>query len=205
MQIMTHCVEEAKAQLRRQCLQRRTEMRAEAVTRVSAAIASRVAALDIWPRSGSVHSYVDSMAGEVQTEGLIRIALAQGSQVVVPVVPPGRRRWLLHALITSLEEDLTVGPFGLRQPAVQQARFDQFASLDLIIVPGLAFSSTGDRLGLGGGYYDRFLAQVAATKIGIVNEQLLIDKIPHTDHDITMDFVVTEAAVYDCRKERAGQ
>ena len=107
MQIMTHCVEEAKAQLRRQCLQRRTEMWAEAVTRVSAAIASRVAALDIWPRSGSVHSYVDSMAGEVQTEGLIRIALAQGSQVVVPVVPPGRRRRLLHALITSLEEDLT--------------------------------------------------------------------------------------------------
>ena len=84
MQIMTHCVEEAKAQLRRQCLQRRTELRAEAVTRASAAIASRVAALDIWTRSGSVHSYVDSMAGEVQTEGLIRIALAQGSQLVAP-------------------------------------------------------------------------------------------------------------------------
>jgi len=202
---MTHCVEEAKAQLRRQCVQHRTEIRAEILAEASAAIASHVTALDIWTGSRCVHCYVDSMVGEVQTEELIRIALAEGSQVVVPVVPPGRQRRLLHALISSLEEDLIVGPLGLRQPAVQQARFEESASLDLIIVPGLAFTSTGDRIGMGGGYYDRFLAEVGATKIGLVNEQLLLDTIPHADHDITMDFVVTEEAVYDCRKERAGQ
>lgn len=199
---MTRCVAEAKAQARRQCLQRRGDISADVLATVSTAIVSRVVALDAWSRSRTVHSYVDSMAGEVQTFELIRIGLHQGKKVVVPVVPPNRQRRLLHARITNPEQDLAEGPMGLRQPPPELAGFDDFANLDLIIVPGLAFSNNGDRLGMGGGYYDRFLADVAAPKIGLVGEQLLLDSIPSTEHDIKMDFVVTEAAVYDCQKER---
>ncbi len=199
---MTGCVAEAKAQARQLCLQRRTDMSADILAKVSAAIVSRVVALDTWSHSRTVHSYVDSMAGEVQTHELIRLALDQGRNVVVPVVPPDRQRRLLHARVFSPEEDLAEGPMGLRQPPVDLAGFEDFSSLDLIIVPGLAFSSNGDRLGMGGGYYDRFLGEVAAPKIGLVSEQLLLDSIPSTDHDVTMDLVVTETTVYDCHRER---
>jgi 5-formyltetrahydrofolate cyclo-ligase len=202
MPAMTGCVAEAKAKARQLCLQRRTDMSAGILAKVSAAIVSRVVALDTWSHSRTVHSYVDSMAGEVQTHELIQLALDQGRNVVVPVVPPDRQRRLRHARVFSLEEDLAEGPMGLRQPPVDLFGFDDFSSLDLIIVPGLAFSSNGDRLGMGGGYYDRFLAEVAAPKIGLVSEQLLLDSIPSTAHDVTMDLVVTEAAVYDCHKER---
>ncbi len=202
MRTMTRCVAEAKAQARRQCLQRRKDISADILATVSTAIASRVVALDAWSRSRTLHCYVDSMAGEVQTLELIRLALDQGRNVVVPVVPPDRKRRLLHAQLTSPEEDLATGPMGLRQPPAELAEFDDFSSLDLIIVPGLAFSKNGDRLGMGGGYYDRFLAEVAAPKIGLVCEQLLLDSIPSTDHDVTMDWVATEATVYDCQKER---
>ncbi len=201
MRTMTRCVAEAKAQARRQCLQRRKGMSADILATVSTAIASRVVALGAWSCSRTLHCYVDSMAGEVQTLELIRLALDQGKNVVVPVVPPDRKRRLLHAQLTSLE-DLATGPIGLRQPPAELAEFDDFSSLDLIIVPGLAFSKSGDRLGMGGGYYDRFLAEIAAPKIGLVCEQLLSDSIPNTDHDVAMDWVATEATVYDCQKER---
>jgi 5-formyltetrahydrofolate cyclo-ligase len=204
MRAMTRRVAEAKARARRQCLQRRRDMSEDILAGVSAAIASRVVALDPWCRSRTVHSYIGSMAGEVQTQELIRLALDQGRNVIVPVVPPDRGRRLLHARITSPEQDLATGPMGLRQPPAELAGFDDFASLDLIIVPGLAFSSTGHRLGMGGGYYDRFLVEVAAPKIGLVSEQLLLDSIPRTDHDVRMDWVVTEAAIYDCHKETTG-
>lgn len=192
MRPMTGRVAQAKAQARRQCLQCRRQMGEDALAQASAAIVSRVMALEAWSGSRIVHAYVDSMAGEVQTHQLIGAAIDQGRSVVVPVVPAPRQRRLLHARISSLEDDLT------------QAGFDDFESIDLVIVPGLAFSANGERLGMGGGYYDRFLAEVSAPKVGIVCQALLLDSIPSSSHDMAMDWVVTERAVYDCRKEREG-
>ena len=204
MRPMTGRVAQAKAQARRQCLQCRRQMGEDALAQASAAIVSRVMALEAWSGSRIVHAYVDSMAGEVQTHQLIGAAIDQGRSVVVPVVPAPRQRRLLHARISSLEDDLTTGPMGVRQPPLEQAGFDDFESIDLVIVPGLAFSANGERLGMGGGYYDRFLAEVSAPKVGIVCQALLLDSIPSSSHDMAMDWVVTERAVYDCRKERKG-
>ena len=190
-----------KDRVRRRCLGLREEMSAAALTAASAAIASRVAAMDAWESSRTVHSYVDSMAGEVQTRALIDLALSQGKRVVVPVVSGQRQPPLLHAQISSFG-DLVVGPMGLRQPPLERAGFDDLGGLDLVVVPGLAFARTGGRLGLGGGYYDRFLANVAATKVGVVCEELLLAALPITSHDIPMDWVVTERAAYPRRPER---
>lgn len=197
---MPRRVAQAKALARRQCLQVRRDLGANPLEMASAAIVTRVVGLNAWSGSRTVHTYVDSMAGEVHTNGLILQALHQGKRVVVPVVPADRQRRLLHAEITSPEEQLTVGPLGLRQPPEQQAEFDDFESIDLVIVPGLAFSPNGDRLGMGGGYYDRFLAGLAVIKVGLVCRQLLLDSVPSTSHDISMDWVITEDAVYDCQQ-----
>jgi 5-formyltetrahydrofolate cyclo-ligase len=68
---------------------------------------------------------------------------------------------------------------------------------DVVIVPGLAFTATGDRLGQGGGWYDRFLADVraACTVIGVCFSEQLVDVVPVEAHDIRMDHVVTEQGV----------
>lgn len=69
------------------------------------------------------------------------------------------------------------------------------AELDLILVPGLVFDRCGQRLGLGGGFYDRFLPGVRAIKAGMVYRALWIDAVPVEAHDQRMDYIVCEDGV----------
>ena len=90
--------------------------------------------------------------------------------------------------ISSLAE-LIPGRFGIREPAPGRSP----KQLDLILVPGLAFSAQGNRLGRGAGIYDRFLSTVPQTtfKIGVCFEFQRVPRIPHEPHDVTMDAVVS--------------
>jgi 5-formyltetrahydrofolate cyclo-ligase len=90
--------------------------------------------------------------------------------------------------ISALAE-LIPGRLGIREPAPGQSP----KQLDLIVVPGLAFSGQGNRLGRGAGFYDRFLATVPQTtfKVGVCFEFQRIPSIPHEPHDVTMDAVVS--------------
>lgn len=83
-----------------------------------------------------------------------------------------------------------------RLAAVPEADVDP-AWPDVVVVPGLAFTKTGDRLGQGGGWYDRHLAQVRAdcTTIGVCFAEQIVDTLPVEAHDITMDHVVTDQGV----------
>ena len=72
--------------------------------------------------------------------------------------------------------------------------------IDLVVVPGLAFDAGGGRLGFGAGYYDRFLAEVSAPKVGLVYRALLLDEVPQEDHDIAMDIVITEEQTIFCKE-----
>ena len=89
--------------------------------------------------------------------------------------------------IASLSE-LVPGRFGVREPAAGPAS----AQLDLILVPGLAFTADGSRLGRGAGFYDRFLSAIPATtvKIGVCFEFQRVSEIPQESHDVKMDAVV---------------
>lgn len=66
---------------------------------------------------------------------------------------------------------------------------------DVVVVPGLAFTATGERLGQGGGWYDRFLAASTATSIGVCFAEQVVEVLPVESHDVTMDHVVTDRGV----------
>ena len=68
---------------------------------------------------------------------------------------------------------------------------------DVVVVPGLAFTAAGDRLGQGGGWYDRFLSKVRpdCTTIGVCFAEQIVDELPVEVHDVTMDHVVTDRGV----------
>jgi 5-formyltetrahydrofolate cyclo-ligase len=95
---------------------------------------------------------------------------------------------LLFHPVSALDE-LIPGRFGIREPAPGPSP----KQLDLIVVPGLAFSAQGNRLGRGAGFYDRFLATVPQTtfKVGVCFEFQRVSSIPHEPHDVTMDAVVS--------------
>ena len=152
----------------------------------SAAIEKLVLSIDRIEQAGSVFVYVSS-GSEVRTHELIAALLECGKTVAVPRVLPDPG--VMQPVVIHKLNDFAPGRFGIPEPATHEP-FDE--TPDVTIVPGLAFTRTGERLGQGGGYYDRYLGQHPATyKIGLCFNEQLIDALPISEHDIRMDEVVT--------------
>ena len=123
---------------------------------------------------------------EINTWPLVRQMWTDGKNVYVPVTKPGRK--LIPTLLTP-ETKLVKAPFGMEEP--QDSPEVDPAQLDLIIVPGLAFSPEGYRIGFGGGYYDRFLPKTQGVTVGVCYSQF-VRGLPKDTWDIPVDYVLTE-------------
>lgn len=105
----------------------------------------------------------------------------------------------LHPYEITGPADLQRGPLGVWEPIPALERRVEPGDLNLILVPGLAFSrQDGARLGRGGGYYDRFLArpEVTAKRQALAYEAQLFPTLPHESHDLSVPALLTEAAEY---------
>lgn len=152
----------------------------------SAEIQRLVLAIKRVERAGSVFAYVSS-GSEVRTHELIVALLELGKTVAVPkvVAGPGQMRTVV---IRGLD-DFSPGRFGIPEPTTNDLLLQ---TPEVAIVPGLAFTRSGLRLGQGGGYYDRYLAQHPATyKVGLCFDEQLADVLPCDAHDAMMDQVVS--------------
>ena len=95
-------------------------------------------------------------------------------------------------------EDLSIGTFNVREP--NESCLSNSSEINLIFVPGVAFDNNGNRIGHGKGYYDRYLSNTTAIKVGICFESQLVNSIPTEDHDIQMDYVITEKQILSFNK-----
>lgn len=93
--------------------------------------------------------------------------------------------------------DLQPGRWGLREPLADAAHAIALSSIDLILVPGVAFTRAGARLGRGGGYYDRLLSVLPSgtCKIGVCFDVQIVSELPVHSHDQHVDFVATESGI----------
>ncbi len=164
---------------------------------VSAHIVERFMTLPEYHSAKTVMFYVD-VRDEVRTRQALPTALATGKRIVVPYCLDGELElfWL-----ESLEE-LELGMYRILEPKNElrsvKEKHLQPADLDLVMVPGVAFDRNGGRTGHGKGYYDKLLqhARLDAPLIALSFECQLFEKIPAESHDIYMDKIVTELAVY---------
>ena len=184
-----------KAKLRACALAQRDALDLDQIEIGAQAILERVLGLAEYQRATVIHTYVSSKENEVDTRELIHISLEQGKQVVVPVVERGVET-MGHAVLVGMDE-LVNGPMGLVQPNPRMATWlDDAGAIDMVVVPGVAFDRRGHRIGFGGGFYDRFLATVSCAKVGLCYDALVLGAIPDEVHDVAMDIVVAESAVY---------
>ena len=157
------------------------------------------AALPEYTAARTVLFYVD-VRSEVRTRNYLATALTHGKKIVVPWCNDRGELELFH--LESMDE-LATGMYRILEPrpelrALPAKQVDPRA-LDLVMVPGVAFDRIGARMGHGKGYYDKLLqhARPDAPLVALAFECQLFPEIPTAAHDIFMDKVVTENAVYE--------
>jgi 5-formyltetrahydrofolate cyclo-ligase len=164
---------------------------------LSRVICERLVLLPEYVRAHTVMYYVD-VRSEVRTRHYLPTALGHGKRIVVPYCVDGELE-LFHLTTTA---ELAVGMYRILEPRPElrplPERRVEPAALDLIVVPGVAFDREGGRMGHGFGYYDKLLrhARPDAPLVALAFECQLFPKIPMQPHDIFMDRIVTELAVY---------
>ncbi|HEY3315597.1 MAG TPA: 5-formyltetrahydrofolate cyclo-ligase [Bacillota bacterium] len=193
---------EEKARLRREILQRRKALSGEEVAARSRAVVALATSLPEFQKAGTIMVYC-SFKHEVDSGGLIREGLLRGKVVAVPKIFPAERRMIPSRLLDPAA-DLALGNYGILEPKVESLRPLESPSIDLVFVPGVAFDRLGNRLGYGGGYYDRFLKNLRPGRLAVALafEVQLVESLKPGRFDVPMDLVVTEKRVIDCRANR---
>jgi 5-formyltetrahydrofolate cyclo-ligase len=132
---------------------------------------------------------------ELETLDIVNAVLASGKTLLSPVVLPGDKMMHAGRLQGPNDPDLVTSDYGIREPIHSPPW--PIDKIDFLVVPGMAFDEHGNRLGRGGGYYDRFLAQpgLRAFKCGLAFEEQLIPSVPMHKHDVPVDAIVTDARV----------
>jgi 5-formyltetrahydrofolate cyclo-ligase len=191
----TDAVRRFKEQIRRQAeANRRAQPDKDALSR---AVAERLAALPEFAAARTVLGYV-SFGDEVRTRELLAEIRRQGKRAVIPYCAADELE-LFH--LGDMDE-LTPGTLGILEPRPalrdRPGKRIDVAEVDLAIVPGVAFDRRGGRLGHGRAFFDRLLvrARPDAQLVAVAFECQLFPEVPMAAHDVFMDKIVTETAVY---------
>ena len=153
-------------------------------------------AFDAYRKAASVMAYV-SFGGEFESAGFIADLFARGKQLVLPRVERGSRALRLFA-VTNLDQQLESGVWGIRQPRADLCREVPSSEIAFVLVPGVAFTVRCERLGYGGGFYDRFIRglthrpALVAAAFGLQ----VVPELPMSETDQCVDMVITENAEY---------
>ena len=190
-------IRDRKRTLRRELRARRAAVPAPLRSAWSKAIASRTASLPEWRDAEIVHLFIGSLPGEVETRSLAEAALLEGKTLLCPRVAGAE---LESRRVRSLD-DLAPGYRGLPEPDPARCEPVPPGEAGWLLIPGLAFTTQGDRLGMGSAFYDRLLASVAAPAVALAFELQLAGELPIAPHDRPVDAIITELRGIRCRRE----
>lgn len=151
-------------------------------------ITKRALALPAYRDAKTVFCFVGTDR-ELDTEPIMAAAFADGKQVCVPLTE--KDGVMTARRIKSLDDLVATGSFGIREPG-KRAKVVDSADIDIAFVPCSAVDRCRNRVGKGGGYYDRYLADTATYKAGLCPAALRVWRLPAKATDVAVDVVVTE-------------
>jgi 5-formyltetrahydrofolate cyclo-ligase len=151
-------------------------------------IFKKISKLPVFKKAHHIACYY-GITPEVETKFFLKEILKNKS-LYLPKVGP-KRSLTLHR-VRSLSRDLRKGAYSIMEPKLSHGK-KPAGSMDLLIVPGVAFDKRGGRLGRGGGYYDRLLRKARRVpKMGICFREQIVKKVPMTAQDVRVDRVITD-------------
>jgi 5-formyltetrahydrofolate cyclo-ligase len=184
-------VSQEKASLRARLLAARARLTAEQRTGAARAIRDALLSRPEIQMAGTIAAYY-SVGAEPDTRGLVYALWKRGSYVLLPVLrADGDLDWASY----EGPDSLVPGPRGLLEPVEPARGTDAVARADAVLVPALAVDRAGNRLGRGGGSYDRALARVGPLipLIALVYDGELLDHVPAEPHDVPVRAAVSPA------------
>ena len=188
----------AKSALRKRVKSAVSQLSSEERVRQSQAVTRQLLALPQYQQSRRVSVYL-SMPDEIQTGDIVADLLRAGKLCYIPRYESGSSHMDMVRLQSAADlAALPVTKWNIQQPALDEQREEalQTGGLDLILMPGLAFSRAGHRLGRGRGYYDRYLARCRETQqrppvtVALAFSEQLVDEVPVEQTDVPVDLVL---------------
>lgn len=179
-----------KQTTRNQLLEQLLSLTQREVERRSKNVEQKIQRLSEYIKAQYVMAYYP-LKGEVNLLGMLRKDLTR-KIICFPVIEGDR---LIPYRVKDIDSDFVSGPFGVRQPDPKRCDAVSPSDIDVVLVPGVAFDRKRNRLGRGGGYYDRFLKKLEkkTRTVGVAFDIQLLDTLPHlSSHDVGVDMVFTE-------------
>lgn len=176
-----------KQQLRREIEAQRIELKPQWLEAASARIAANFQDLEAFPSAKIIALYM-SLPGEVELDALFELCWNLGKHTCIPVFDASSNIYKMAEI--STESQFKIGNYGIREPI--SPILTPMNNIDLIAVPGVAFDRNGNRLGRGGGYYDRLLDGFPGVAAAVAFEFQVLSHIPCEAHDKPVNAIVTE-------------
>ena len=193
-----------KNKIRKDLLKQRDAITPEQKILKESAIEERLFCLDAFKQAKSILLYV-SFRSEVDTRRYLNDLIKLNKKLVLPAVDSKHRKLNLYEVrdISELEP----GYMGILEPRAIDGMSVTLKDIDLVIIPGTGFDRDGNRLGYGGGYYDKLLSYESKqlsrvdkhiTTIALAFEEQVGEDIPAESHDIKVDMIVTDKRLIKC-------
>ncbi len=168
----------------------------------SVLISRRIVASAMFNEASAVLAYMP-IGSEVDIRPVINEVVSMGKTLVLPKINREEMSLELYE-VQNVEGELLPGPFGTSEPQKDPRRRVELSDIDLAVVPGLAFTAAGARLGYGGGFYDR-LFENRPEGLWLVSPAFsiqVVKAIQVRDHDVSIDSVITEQREYESSRLR---
>ena len=183
-----------KKDARRNCERIRSAVPGEEKAILDRLIERNLLSWDIFKKSGTILCYM-SFRSEINTERIITGALESGKYIAVHKIDTSTARMRFFLLNDIRPSDLLLGAYGIPEPTGSETEVD-YEAVDLVIAPGLAFTLRGDRLGYGGGFYDRFLKEhPALLRCALTYDRLILNSLPVKISDVPVDYLISESGI----------